>query len=132
MRTTLGPPRLSVLELAAGRNPLTVYRIVGTGRIDDPNFLDSLRSHYELSEEPRKIERTSTIIHMGISVFLERSMAEGMALRWPKLGNHTAHLDLTSGSGFNYARTSQSGHLTLWGDPVKLRDAIADIEPVES
>jgi hypothetical protein len=129
MRTSYGPARLSVLELQPDEDALTVFRIVHAGA-NDAQLLDSLRSHYELSQPPRKVERESTVLHMGISVFVDRSSAEGLARRWTKLGDHTARLDLKHGNGFNYADTGSPGHLTLWGDPVKLREAIADIEPV--
>jgi hypothetical protein len=32
--------------------------------------------------------------------------------------------------GFNLAHTGHTGHLTLWAEPVKLRDATVDIEMV--
>jgi hypothetical protein len=118
-----------VLQLQPVGGALTVYRIVNAGG-GETELLDSLRSHYELSQPPRKIERESTVLHMGISVFIDRGSAEGLARRWSKLGDHTARLDLRHGHGFNYADTASPGHLTLWGDPVKLREAIADIEPV--
>jgi hypothetical protein len=69
----------------AGR-ALAVFRIVRSEYADDPVFLNSLRSNYELGDEPRKVERQSTAIHMGISVHLDRADAVGTAQRWPKLG----------------------------------------------
>ena len=68
---------------------------------------------------------------MGISVHQRREDAEGTALRFPRLGDYTAQLDLQYGHGFNYARTGMPGHLTLWGDPFKLREVLVDIEPIE-
>ena len=129
MRTSFGPAQLSVRELRPGDDAMTVFRIVHAGG-DAAQLLDSLRSHYELSQPPRKVERESAVLHMGISVFIDRDSAEGLARRWSKLGDHTARIHLRHGQGFNYADTGSPGHLTLWGDPVKLREAIADIEPV--
>ena len=130
MRTLNGPPRITALSLREGVH-FSVFRIVRSEYPDDPVFLNSLRSHYELSEPPRKVERESTVIHMGISVHLTREDAAGTAQRWPKLGDHTARLDLRGGMGFNYAHTAMPGHLTLWADPVKLRSVLVDIEPVD-
>jgi hypothetical protein len=127
MRTIYGPLRLTLLELRPGR-ALSVFRIVRSEYSDDPVFLNSLRSHYELGEEPRKVERRSAALHMGISVYLDRGDAVGTAQRWPKLGDYTARLDLEAGKGFNYAQT---GHLALWADPIKLSSVLVDIESVD-
>jgi hypothetical protein len=98
--------------------------------VNDPVLLNSLRSHYELGEEPRNVERSSTAIHMGISVYLNEGVAHGTAQRFSKLGDFVARLVLLSDRGFNFARTGQPLHLTVWGDPIKLQSAIADIDPV--
>lgn len=109
---------------------LSVFRIVRSDNLDDPVFLNSLRSHYELSEEPRRVERESTAIHMGISTYMERGDAVGTAQRFTKLGDYTARLELRPGMGFNYALTGLPGHVTLWADPIKLRGVVVDIVPV--
>lgn len=129
MRTTTGPKRITVGEVEPGQT-LTVYRIVRADHPEDPVLVNSLRSNYELGEEPRKVERSSTVIHMGISAYTDESVAHGTAQRWPKLGGFVATMILRSGEGFNYAHTGHPLHLTLWGDPVKLRDAIAGIDPI--
>jgi hypothetical protein len=126
VRTTQGRSQLSVLEITCGPG-VEVFRIVRTGDINDPVLLDSFRSHYELSEEPRKVERRWTIMHMGISVYKTSERAVETALTWPQLGRHVARLELRPEMGFNYAHTGHAGHLTLWADPVKLRDVITDI-----
>jgi hypothetical protein len=100
---------------------------VRAGDIEDPDFLDSFRSHYELSKEPRKVERRWTIMHMGISVYRTSERATETALTWPQLGHHVARLELRPEMGFNYAHTGHTGHLTLWADPVKLREVTTDI-----
>ena len=129
MRTTGGPTRIVVGEIGVGER-LTAWRIVRSDVAGDPVLLNSLRSHYELGEEPRKIERSSTLIHMGISVYVNEGVAHGTAQRFPALGDYIARLVLKPGNGFNFARTGQPLHLTVWGDPVKLQTAIADIDPV--
>jgi hypothetical protein len=126
VRTTQGRSRLSVLEITSAPG-VEVFRIVRTGDIDHPGLLDSFRSHYELSEEPRKVERRWTIMHMGISVYKTSERATETALTWPQLGSYIARLELRPELGFNYAHTGHTGHLTLWADPVKLRDVTTAI-----
>jgi hypothetical protein len=109
---------------------MEVFRIVDSDDLDDPAFLDSLRSHYELSREPRKVERRWTVIHMGISVYVGQDQAIETARTWPKLGGYVARIELEAGFGFNLARTGHRGHLTLWAEPVKLRDATADVDTI--
>lgn len=92
-------------------------------------LLNSFRSHYELSAEPRGIERRWTVIHMGVSAYLEEGVAQGTAQRFPKLGDFVAQLVLEPGNGINYAHTGHPLHLTLWADPIKLNDAVTDIGP---
>jgi hypothetical protein len=106
------------------------FRIVRSGVADDPVLLNSLRSHYELSEEPRKVERDSTVMHMGISMFFRMDAAVQTARRWPALGGFVATVKMQPGSGFNVAQTGQTQHLTAWADPIKLLAAISDIQPV--
>jgi hypothetical protein len=129
VRTTQGRSQVSVREIAPGPG-IEVFRIVHSGDTNGIVFLDSLRSHYELSEEPRKVERRWTIMHMGISVYKTSERAIETALTWPQLGRHIARLELCPAMGFNYAHTGHAGHLTLWADPVKLRDVATDIEIV--
>jgi hypothetical protein len=129
MRTASGPPRVTVLEVPRDAE-IDIFRIVRHNDRGDPAFLDSLRSHYELTHEPRKVERRWTVLHMGISVYVSRGQARETALRWPKLGGYVARIALRADRGFNVARTGHAGHLTLWAEPVKLRDATVDIDAV--
>ena len=78
MRTTTGPARIIVQEV---EQALTVFRIVRSDHPDDPVFVNSLRSNYELGGEPRKVERSSSVVHMGISTYLDESVAHGTAPR---------------------------------------------------
>ena len=127
MKTPFGAPRLTVLGFRPGDN-FEVFRIVRGADTEDPVLLNSLRSNFALSDEPRKVERDSTLIHMGISVHLDAEAAKQTALKWwPKIGDHVARIRLGYGHGFSFAHTGRPPHLTLWADPIKLHDAIADI-----
>ena len=75
MRTSYGPPHLAVYELQPGE-ALICWRIVRSEHPDDPVFLNSLRSHYELSEEPRKVERTSHLTIWGDPIKLTASVVD--------------------------------------------------------
>lgn len=129
MRTTLGPPHIEVCEMRPNTE-LTVYRIVRSEHADDPVFQNSFRSSFDLEKPPRGVERSSAVIHMGISAYREPGAAIETARRWPKLGDYLARVVLAGGNGFNWARTGPPLHLTVWGDPVKLSEAVADITPI--
>lgn len=97
---SFGPNELAVMSVDADP-PLDVHRIVRSfhADVDDPVFVNSFRSHYELGGEPRGVERSSTAIHMGISVYLSLDAAVQTALKWSKIGEYVAHVELTSGQG---------------------------------
>jgi len=76
------------------------------------------------------VERSSCVMHMGISTYLDESIARATAQRWRKLGGWVAQLEMQHGNGFNYAHTGHHGHLTIWGDPVKLSRTAVGISPV--
>lgn len=107
-----------------------VWRIVKTDERGDPAFLDSLRSNYDLGRPPRRREEHWSIVHMGISTFSDPRAAAGTARKWPVIGEWVAQIALTHGQGFNVAHTGMPGHLTLWGDPIKLLEAVVDIVAV--
>jgi hypothetical protein len=73
-RQTQGVTKIIVTEVTPGRGVI-VYRIVRSGEPEDPVFVNSLQSNYELGAEPRHVERTSTAIHMGISAYLSKRAA---------------------------------------------------------
>jgi hypothetical protein len=130
MRATFGPEQLIVREISPALS-FSAYRIVRSDEPDDPLFLNSFRSNYELSREPRKVERRATVIHMGVSMYLKPEVAHGTARRFAKLGNYVATLDMRAGLGINAAETGHPLHLTVWGDPIKLAQIVIDIRPVE-
>jgi hypothetical protein len=115
---------IRVCGIDPGR-PLTAYRVV-----DPADVLASLRSNYERGKAPRRHERTATVIHMGLSFYSTEFGAARTAGRFPQIGSAVAAVRLDAGHGFNYAATGPGGHLTVWGDPVKLRLAIVAIRVV--
>lgn len=119
---------LRVYHLLTGE--AIVYRVVRTEREDD---LDNFRSAYQLgSPPPRRVQKQSAPIWMALSALRTLQAAEARALQFPKLGDHVATLDLQAGQGFAVAETIEPGHLSVWGDPFKLRAAVVDLYPVAS
>jgi hypothetical protein len=131
MRVTAGRQGIiNVLQVVSGSH-IEVFRIVRSDIPEDPVFINSFRSNYELEKDPRGVERSSAVIHVGISTYLEQEIAVGTALRFEKLGDFVARVELRPGNGFNLAHTGHPKHLTIWGDPRKLSEAVVDIRPIE-
>lgn len=106
------------------------FRIVQGAAESDPGVRDSLCSNYERDARPRGLEQESTLIHMGLSMYMRRDLAEATARRWPRIGTHIAEVNLDPGYGFCLADTGQPGHMTVWGRPLQLLACVADIVPV--
>jgi hypothetical protein len=106
--------------------PVSAYRIVKSVNPSDPAMFDSFRSNYELGSLPRGLEIESTLIHLGLSMYMEPEMATATAQRWPRIGRHIATVHLEPDNGFCYANTAQPGHITVWGRPLQLMACIAD------
>jgi hypothetical protein len=130
-RLTLGGAQLVVYEVE-DETELELYRIVRTDVGESSEFVDSFRSHYELGAPPRRLERRSAIIHMGLSTYRSRSQAAGTARRFPIIGAYLARLRLVPGRGFNFADTAHPGHVSVWGDPLALAASVVDIQIVGS
>jgi hypothetical protein len=117
------PPEDNVepIELTEGEE-LTVFRIVRNADMDAPEFVDSFRSHAELGLPPRRRspEEDHPLLHEGVSVFESRQAAIETARRFPRIGNYVAELRIKPDSEIRYLRWGARGHLTLWGDAVKL------------
>ncbi len=124
-------PGIDSLEAFQVGEAFSLFRIVPTDARFDPALLDAFRSSFDLGAEPRKFEKRSALIHMGISTFRTRERAVDMAVRWPKLGQFTAELNLKPENGHVFALTGQTGHVTVWGRPLQLVSEIVDIVPIE-
>jgi hypothetical protein len=123
-------PELETSELSEGEE-LHVFRIVRTDDVDAPEFADSFRSHAELGLPPRGVEETHPLIYEGISAFESREAAVATARRYPRIGSYVAELRITPDAGARYLRWGARGHLTLWGDAIKLSETAVDTIPVE-
>jgi hypothetical protein len=66
-------------------DPVLAYRIVRSVNTDDPVIVDSFRSNYELDARPRGMEVESTLIHLGLSMYLK----SGMAIATPNAGHRS-------------------------------------------
>jgi hypothetical protein len=106
----------------------SVFRIVRSDTYS--SVLDSMCSNHERGRLPREVDVSWPVVQMGVSAFLSHEAARQVALKFPKLGGYLAELALAPGRGFNVAETGQPLHLTVWADPVKLRDAIVDVQAI--
>jgi len=113
--------------------PRTVYRVVASPDRTDEEFIDSFRSSHARGLPPRtgSPEERFGLIHTGISCFETRRQAEKVAIRWG-LGDHVAEVQLAPDEGICVAEWGSRGHMTVWGDPVKLADMTVDVVAVGS
>lgn len=93
---------------------------------------DSMLSNLARGRPPRLIESDHPELHAGISAYLTALAASNQAQRWPKLGRFVAEMRVTSATGCEVNCWGENEHLTIWGDPLKLADAVTDILSVET
>ena len=130
-RATFSPAKLVVYDLTAfpGSAP-RLYRVARSDVQEDPVFEQSFRSNYELKAEPRRAEKRSAVIHMGLSMWVRKANAHDLASRMPRIGDDVAELRLREGMGVNLAETGMPYHVTVWGRPLELIESVVDIVPV--
>lgn len=129
-RARLMPSELRVLPVIGEDH--VVYRAVATDDRNSDAYLESFKSSHELGIPPRPSspEERFRIIHMGISCFSTHRQAEKVARRWG-FADYVAELHLPPDEGYSYARWGSRGHMTVWGDPVKLSETPVDIVRIE-
>lgn len=74
-------------------------------------------------------EERFCLIHNGVSFFRTRRQAEKVAMKY-ELGDYIAEVHLQPDQGICLAEWGSRGHVTAWGDAVKLACMTADIVPV--
>jgi hypothetical protein len=122
--------RIEAFVLKPGDEPLTLFRVCRVPE-GDPELIDSFTSSYEADRPPRGWEERNILIHLGLSMFVRQDQAEETARRFPMIGEHVARVTLRHGHGFAYARTGSAGHMTIWGRPLQLMAAVAEINPID-
>lgn len=128
---TAPPVSEDQLLLIAEGESLIAYRNVKSDDLASELFLDSLRSNSDLGRPRRGSEVTHPLIHTGISVWEHADQAIRNAEKFPALGDFVAELRLDSTSDARYfAWGARPGHLTIWADPQKLREATVGTIPV--
>ena len=118
---------LKTIEVRVLDEPMRLFRIVPER--PSPSFEDAFRSHYELGRPPRGPENRAAAIHMAISMFDRRQVAEDLAARVPKLGGHIAVIELVPALGICVAKTAGPAHWSVWGRPAQLVVCVVDVEP---
>lgn len=126
------PPPVSPdeLETLTGDEELVVFRVVQEPDPASSAYVDSFRSHADLDLPPRGPELSHPLVYEGISVFDAVEAATETARKFPRLGGHVAKLRIDANTDVRYFRWGAHGHLSLWGDPLKLAGATVDTMPV--
>lgn len=124
------PTHEDELEELGADDEMVVYRIVREPDPGSPAYADSFRSHAELGLPPRGPEQSHPLVYEGISVFESREAAVETARKFPVIGSYVAELLVAAETGARFFRWGANGHLTLWGDPLKLAGATVDTIPV--
>jgi hypothetical protein len=98
---------------------------------DDDAFGDAFRSNYELGRPPRGPEGRVAVIHMALSMFDSPDIAQQIATRFPKIGDHIAVVDLRPDLGLCVAKTGAPSHWSVWGRPDHLAACIISVANVD-
>lgn len=109
---------------------LVVFRIVKDPDPEAPGYVESFKSHAELDLPPRGPELSHPLVYEGISAYDTADAAAETARKYPVLGSHVAELHVGPGTEARYFWWGARGHLTLWGEPLKLAGATVDTIPV--
>jgi hypothetical protein len=112
-------------ELKEG-DELVAYRIVRTDDRESEDFVRSFLSHEALGLPPRGPEQTHPLIHQGISMYETLKAAVETARRYPAIGAFVAEVRLTHSDEVKYLCWGPPGHLTIWAEPLKVAQAVAD------
>lgn len=108
-------------------NVIELYRVVTTADTKADQFVDCFKSSDELGIPPRSgsPEERFCLIHNGVSMFETAQQAAKVAIKWGK-GDYVARVRLEPGHGICVAKWGSQGHMTVWGDPVKLAGMTVD------
>lgn len=119
-------PELIVDHLLRGRSSVVLYRIIGS---ETPRLEDFTSAFVLGHPPPRRLQKESAPVWMALSMLSRVDAARSRARLFPRLGNRVARLELTAGAGFAIAETIEAGHFSVWGDPLKLRNAVTGVYP---
>jgi hypothetical protein len=122
---------LLVRRLDAGE-ALDAYRIVTTEDAGSTEMADCFRSSFARERPPRRLERRSVVVQMGISLFERPEQAAAVAQQFPAIGGFIALVRMESKYGFCLADTGPPGDMTVWGRPLQFVAGIVDISDVAS
>lgn len=115
---------LIVDHLLLGRSGVVLYRIVGSEAPSEEDFTSAFVLGHP---PPRRLQKDSAPVWMALSMLSRIDAARSRARLFPRLGSRVARLELTAGEGFAIAETIEAGHFSVWGDPLKLRNAVTAV-----
>jgi hypothetical protein len=139
----VGPKLPPPDELDAAKSSLTegeemtVFRVTRSDDQSSEEFVDSFRSHAELGIPPVRgsPDETHPQIYDGISVFdtQARALATARSVRRAgrDIGAFVTEVHLHHRLDVRFLYWGSKGHLTLWGDCLKLVQAAVDTIPIE-
>jgi len=120
-----------------------VFRLVHVSAVDDHALVEDMKSNAAKELPARGRERRHPEIHRGVSVF--KSLPQAISRRQRiaarldrigtgepvRIGDYVARLVL-EGPGFGYEdRDEPDGHMTIWGEPLRLVAAVTDVSPAD-
>jgi len=110
--------------------PLTLYR--GCHGPDRRTLERALMSNFQARREPpHPADLHATVLHMAVSMFVQRESLGRMARRRPdRIGTHIATLALEPGHGVCIADTGSAGHWSVWGAPARLMTFVTGVQTV--
>jgi hypothetical protein len=126
-------PQLLIRQIEAGER-IEAFRTVRVADVRHPDLPLSFRSHYEEGLAPRFQQTQHAALHMAVSFWRTEEQALAVARQFfPKHGEYLARAVLSGGQGFDYLDPRgerHPEHLTVWGDPARLAQAVVDITPI--
>lgn len=128
------------LDVRTPEGPFRVYRAVKTGDLTDHATLErGFQSPAARGLRPRvgTEEERHRFVHEGLSAYDDQdvAIAHARARRdvGKPIGTHVAEIELQPGSDFEYAYWGEDPHhLTVRADPIKLREAVTAIVPLDA
>jgi hypothetical protein len=118
---------------------LEAFRLCHATEPGDPVLIEDFKSNAAKGQPPKgKREKQCFLIHGGVSVYktLEKAVARRQKILdrigsdVPLLiGDYVARIELRGTCFAVEDLNSNDGHITIWGDPFMLADAVTDVNP---
>jgi hypothetical protein len=121
------------------------YRLVHAPDVGEYfQLVEDLRSNAAKGTRPRGRAMQQFVVHCGVSVFKTAQQAVERRRRIVdrlqqsggeqqlRIGDYVARLEVSGSCYWIEDLADPTGHLTIWGDPFMLADAVTDIYPAST